>query len=193
MQIYKKAGIKQCIIMLNKNINALYIQSYYQKNMASVLIVIEPMIFIDDILNENLLRYLYKLFRMKTLVFIRLQQIKFLIRHSRFDQKLRLTVILILFMISLFLTRTKNPFIYLLFPTIFAIVIQHFRKDYFLLQKTGLSIYTAIFIEYLILSSPFIIAGIVFGHTGAIAVFILFLAILPHVYPILNNDSRLKK
>ncbi len=130
---------------------------------------------------------------MKTLVFIRLQQIKFLIRHARFDQKIRLIVIMVLFFISLLLICTKNPFIYLIFPAIFSIAIQHFRKDYFLLKKTGLSIHIAIFIEYLILSSPFIIAGIVFKHTMAVTVFVFFLAILPHVYPILNNNSNLEK
>lgn len=130
---------------------------------------------------------------MKTLVFIRLQQIKFLIRHSRFDQKLRMIVIVILFLISLLLTCTKDPVIYLIFPTIFSISIQHFRKDYLLLKKTGLTIQMAIFFEYLILSSPFIIAGIIFKHTMAVTVFVFYLAILPHVYPILNNNSKLEK
>lgn len=127
---------------------------------------------------------------MKTLVFIRVQQLKFLIRHARFDQKLRLIVILVLFLISLLLTCTKNPFVYLLFPTILSIAIQHFRNDYLLLKKTGLTIHIAIFLEYLMLSSPFIIAGIVFRHSMAVIVFIFYLAILPHVYPILNNNSK---
>ncbi len=129
---------------------------------------------------------------MKILFFIRLQQIKFLLRHSRFDQKLRLIVVIIFFMISLLLTCTKNPFIYLLLPTISAIAIQHFRKDYFLLKKTGLFVHTTIFFEYFILTSPFIITGILFKHNMAIFVFVLFLAILPHVYPILHSDSNQK-
>lgn len=129
---------------------------------------------------------------MKTLVFIRLQQIKFLIRQSRMDQKLRLLSVIFLFIISVLLTWTKNPAIYFIFPALFSIGIQHFRKDYLLLKKTGLFIHAAIFAEYIILSSPFLIAGIILRHTMAVVIYIIFLAILPHVYPILNNDSKTK-
>jgi hypothetical protein len=87
---------------------------------------------------------------------------------------------------------TKNPVIYLVFPTALAIIIQHFRKDYFLLKKTGLFIHTTIFFEYLFLSSPFVLAGILFGHTMAIIIFVLFLIILPHVYPILQGNQDQK-
>jgi hypothetical protein len=90
------------------------------------------------------------------------------------------------------LTSTKNPFIYLIFPAILAMVIQHFRKDYLLLKKTGLYIHTAIFIEYIIISSPFIIAGIIFKQAMAVSIFVIFLAILPHVYPIIHDNSRLR-
>ncbi len=127
---------------------------------------------------------------MKILIFIRLQQLKFLVRHSRSDQKFRLIMVLFLFLISLVLTLTKNPIIYLTFPTAFAIIVQHYRKDYLLLKKTGLLIQITIFIEYFIISLPFIIAGIIFKHLMSITVYILFLAILPHVYPILTDDSK---
>jgi len=129
---------------------------------------------------------------MKTLVFIRLQQIKFLLKHSRLNQKLRLLAIAILFLLSLVLTCTKNPFIYLLFPTVFIIAIQHNRKDFLLLKKTGLFVHTTIFIEYLVLTFPFLLAGVILGHIMSILIFIVFLLVLPYVYPILNSDYNQK-
>ncbi len=120
---------------------------------------------------------------MKILVFIRLEQLRSLLRNSNNSLKRRLIAFLLLFLLCIISISTRKPLIYLAIPCILIFLLHTFRNDFDLLKKMGLSVYKIVLTEYLILSLPYLIAGIVFHHSLGVIFLIIYILILPTTHP----------
>jgi hypothetical protein len=120
---------------------------------------------------------------MKVLVYIRVEQLKSLLKDPYNPRMYRFVPFVLLFIVCALTIWTHNPMIYFIIHFIFLLLIHVFRNDYKLLKKMGLSVYTIIFTEYFCLSLPVITAGIVFQQPIGIAILMTYLLLLPCTQP----------
>jgi hypothetical protein len=67
---------------------------------------------------------------------------------------------ILLFLISMCSIISGKSGIYLTIPGILLLILHSVRNDYYLLKKTGLSAYTIMLIEYLLLTLPNLVANL---------------------------------
>lgn len=116
---------------------------------------------------------------MKILLFIRAEQFRALLRNRGKSKKILALMFILLFLISMCSIISGKSGIYLTIPGILLLILHSVRNDYYLLKKTGLSAYTIMLIEYLLLTLPNLVAGILNMHFTGVILLSAFIIILP--------------
>jgi hypothetical protein len=115
---------------------------------------------------------------MKALLYIRREQLYRLFRQPLRRKMGSLLIGLVYLFVAIPLVFTNIPLLYLPLPLLIVIVIQILRQDKYLLEKTGLIPGRVILAEYIILSLPFLTAGIIAGHYFPAVLYVIIILIL---------------
>jgi O-antigen ligase len=88
-----------------------------------------------------------------------------------------------LFIFSALLGLTALPWLYLSVAALFIVILHLLRSDIELIKKTQLNIPLLMLVEYLMLSIPFLIMGIVQQKTVHVLIYVIFLVCIPYLIP----------
>lgn len=94
---------------------------------------------------------------MRTLLYIRWQQIRGLFRKPALLSNRSYWIAFLLFVILVALLAKRNLHFYLIVPAIISLIVHFTRNDGSLIKKAGLNARLVMFIEYLLISFPFIL------------------------------------
>ena len=115
---------------------------------------------------------------MKTLLYVRWQQLRRLFRRSVLRSNRNYWIAFLLFIVLVVMLARKNLHFYLVVPAIVSLFIHFTRKDESLIRKAGLNARLVMFIEYLLISAPFILTCILHQLFGSILLLLAFLSVI---------------
>lgn len=115
---------------------------------------------------------------MKALIYIRVQQVKLMFERNGEMRRKFLIHVIIYFFVAFPLILTKTPLLYFPLPGLILLSISFMRTDLALLKKAGVFPFSIFFIEYLLISMPFLLTSLLLGYFYSIAIYSILIVVL---------------